>query len=107
MTLASIDASGLVLVSCEASRPALPATLYTLDTLKKKKKTYKVVIAGYINPKQDSKAYKNNLMLEYKTAIKSFVVIPKNVGTAKQAETTKPSKKSKEELYPLLSKLVA
>ena len=44
-------------------------------------------------------------MLEYKKSIKDFVAIPKSVGAAKQAETLKPSKKSKEYLYPLLAGL--
>ncbi len=106
LTLSSIQASNLVIVSCEVSRPALPATLYTIETLRKLKKKYKVLIVGYNDPKEDSKAYTNMLMIDYQKAIKDFVSIPKNIGTAKQAETAKPSKTSIENLYPTLRGLV-
>ena len=107
LTQAAIETSDLVVVSCEASEPALSATLYTVNQIKKTKKPYKVIIAGYKEPKPDSKAYKNNLMWTYKQAINGFVAIPRTMATAKQASTPRTTKKSKAELYPLLRGLIA
>ena len=109
LTKASIAVADLVIVSSEVSRPALPATLYTIDQLREK--PYKIILAGYKEPKPNSKAYQNNIMVEYKESLKSVktlktlrnvLVIPRDVSTAKQAEQVKTTKKSKERLYPML-----